>query len=62
MLVGSFLKFAPVGETNGAPSIEQVMEAERDAAVTLAKIEAISRDVVSEIEQIFLRVTKGEAP
>lgn len=57
----SFLKLAPVGETNAVPTIEQVMEAERDAPATRAKIEAISRDVVTEIKYIFLRVTKGAA-
>jgi len=34
----------------------------RDAPSTLAKIEATSRAVMMEIEQIFLRVTSGEAP
>jgi hypothetical protein len=43
------------------PSVEQVIDAERTAPATLAKIEAISSDVVTAIEQIFQRVTKGDA-
>lgn len=57
----SFLQFARPGEARTAPTIEQVVEAERNAPGTLAKVEAISSDVVAAIEQIFQRVTKGGA-
>ena len=55
----SFLKFAPPGEANDVPKVEDVMTAERLAHSNLAKVEAISNDVVTAIEQIFKRVTKG---
>lgn len=57
----SFLQFARPGEAKTAPTVEQVIEAERNAQATLAKVEAISGDVVAAIEQIFQRVTKGGA-
>jgi len=55
----SFLQFARPGEAKTVPTVEQVIEAERNAQATLAKVEAISGDVVAAIEQIFQRVTKG---
>jgi hypothetical protein len=57
----SFLQFALPGEPKDVPTVEDVMEAERTASATLAKVEAISGDVVTAIEQIFQRVTKGGA-
>lgn len=57
----SFLQFASTEQDKSVPSVEQVIDAERTAPATLAKIEAISSGVVMEIEQIFQRVTKGEA-
>lgn len=57
----SFLQFARPGEAKTVPTVEQVIEAERNAQATLAKVEAISSDVVAAIEQIFQRVTKGGA-
>lgn len=55
----SFLKFAPPGEAYDVPQVEDVVTAERFAPYTLANVEAISSDVVTEIEQIFQRLTKG---
>lgn len=55
----SFLKFAPAEGTKDVPKVEDVVAAERLAPATLAKAEAISSDVVTAIEQIFQRVTKG---
>lgn len=57
----SFVQLARPGEARTAPTIEQVIEAERNAPGTLANVEAISSDVVAAIEQIFQRVTKGGA-
>jgi hypothetical protein len=57
----SFLQFASTDQNKTVPSVEQVIDAERTAPATLAKIEAISSDVVTAIEQIFQRVTKGDA-
>lgn len=57
----SFLQFARPGEAKGVPTVERVIEAERNAQATLANVEAISGDVVESIEQIFHRVTKGGA-
>lgn len=57
----SFLQFAPPGEAKTVPKVEDVVDAERAAPATLAKVEAISSDVVTAIEQIFQRVTKGGA-
>lgn len=57
----SFLQFAGPGEAKTVPTVEQVIDAERNAPATLAKVEAISGDVVAAIEQIFQRVTKGGA-
>lgn len=57
----SFLQFARPGEAKTVPTVEQVIEAERNAQATLAKVEAISGDAVAAIEQIFQRVTKGGA-
>jgi len=56
----SFVRFAPLGETKDVPKVEDVVESERVAPATLAKAEAISRDVVAAIEQIFQRGTKGD--
>lgn len=56
----SFLKFASPGEAKDAPKLEDVVAAERLAPATLAKVESISSDVVTAIEQIFQRVTKGD--
>lgn len=55
----SFLKFAPAEGVKEVPKVEDVVAAERLAPATLAKAEAISSDVVTAIEQIFQRVTKG---
>lgn len=55
----SFLQFARAGETKTSPTVEEVIDAERNAPVTLAKIEAISAELVAAIEQIFQQVTKG---
>lgn len=55
----SFLKFAAPGEANDVPKVDDVVATERLATATLAKVEAISSDVVTAIEQIFHRVTKG---
>jgi hypothetical protein len=55
----SLLKFAPPGDANHVTEVESVDAAERIAPPTLAKVEAISSDVVTAIEQIFERVTKG---
>lgn len=57
----SFLQFARPGEAKTVPTVEQVIDAERNAPATLAKVEAISGDVIAAIEQIFQRVTKGGA-
>ena len=57
----SFLQLARPGKAKMVPTVEQVIEAERNAQATLAKVEAISGDVVAAIEQIFQRVTKGGA-
>lgn len=55
----SFLQFAPPGQDKLVPTVEQVIDAERNAPTTLAQIEAISEDIVTTIEQIFQSVTKG---
>ena len=57
----SFLRFASPGQDKTTPTVEQVIDADRTAAATLAQIESISGDVVAAIEQIFQRVTKGGA-
>ena len=57
----SLLQFAPLGEKKAVPTVEQVIDAERNVPATLAKVEAISGEVVTAIEQIFQRVTKGRA-
>ncbi len=57
----SFLQFARPGEAKTIPTVEQVIEAERNAQATLATVEAISGDVVAAIEQIFQRAMKGGA-
>lgn len=56
----SFIKFAPPGETNDVPKIEDVMAAERIASINLAKAEAISSEVVTAIDLIFKRATEGD--
>lgn len=55
----SFLKFASPGEANDVTKVEDVVATERLAPSTLAKVESISSDVVTAIERIFQRVTKG---
>lgn len=55
----SFLQFAPPGQTRDVPKLEAVLEAERSAPATLAKIESISADVVAAIEHIFQQATGG---
>ena len=55
----SFLKFAPPGETNNIPTVEDVVKAERSAPATLAKVESISADIAAAIEQIFQQATGG---
>jgi hypothetical protein len=57
----SFLQFASPGQDKTVPTVEQVIDADRTAPATLAQIESISGDVVTAIEQIFQRVTKGGA-
>jgi len=57
----SFLQFARPGDAKTIPTVEQVIEAERNAQATLATVEAISGDVVAAIEQIFQRAMKGGA-
>jgi hypothetical protein len=57
----SFLQFASPGEDKTVPTVEQVIDADRTAPLTLAQIESISGDVVTAIEQILQRVTKGGA-
>jgi len=58
----SFLQFGSPGQTKTVPTVQQVIDAERTAPATLATIESISGDVVTAVEQIFQRVTKGSAP
>lgn len=58
----SFIKFAPPGETNDVPKIEDVMAAERIASTNLAKAEAISSEIVSAIDLVFKRATEGDGP
>lgn len=55
----SFLKFDLSRETNDVSKLEDVVATEELAPATLAKVEAISSDVVTAIDQIFQRVTKG---
>ena len=57
----SFLQFASPGQDKTVPTVEQVIDADKTAPATLAQIESISGDVVTAIEQIFQRVTKGGA-
>lgn len=57
----SFLQFTSPGQDKTVPTVEQAIDAERTAPATLAKIESISGDVVTAIEQIFQGVTKGVA-
>ena len=56
-----FLQFASPGQDKTVPTVEQVIDADKTAPATLAQIESISGDVVTAIEQIFQRVTKGGA-
>lgn len=56
----SFLQFEPVGVDKSAQALEQAADTYRDAAA-LTKAETISREVVTEIEQIFQGVMKGGA-
>ncbi len=55
----SFLQFARSDQQKIVPAVESIFEAEKIATANLAKAEAISSDVVTAIEQIFQRVTKG---
>ncbi len=55
----SFLQFAHTDEPKIVPTIEDIIEAEKITTATLATVEAISDDVVTAVEQIFQRVTKG---
>lgn len=55
----SLLQFSSPDGKDAVPTVEQVIENEQKAPATLAKVEAISVDVVTAIEQIFQRVTKG---
>lgn len=57
----SLLQFSSPDGKDAVPTVEQVIENEQKAPATLAKVEAISIDVVTAIEQIFRRVTKGGA-
>ena len=57
----SFLQFTSPNEEKVVPTAEQVIDAEQNAPITLAKIEAISGEVVTAIEQIFQPVTHGDA-
>jgi len=56
----SSLQFAHSDEPKIVPTIDDIIEAEKTATATLAKAEAISGDVVTAVEQIFQRVTKGD--
>lgn len=56
----SFLQFVHSDEPKIVPTIDDIIEAEKTATATLAKAEAISCDVVTAVEQIFQRVTKGD--
>lgn len=56
----SFLQFAAPGEENTPPAVDDFISAERAAPVTLAKIEAISDEVVASVEQIFQQIMKGQ--
>ena len=55
----SFMQFVRPGEAKDVPRVQDLIEAEKTAAATLEKVEVISSDVVSAIEQIFHQVTKG---
>jgi len=57
----SFLQFARPGQATDVPTVEDTVEAEKNAAATLAKVQAISSEVVTAIEQIFQKVTEGSA-
>jgi hypothetical protein len=48
---------APV--VSAVRTVEQVIDAEKNAPMTWAKVETISGDVVAERERIFQGVTKG---
>lgn len=49
----SFMQFARTGEATVVPTIEELIEAERNAPATLAKVEAVSGEVVARVEQIL---------
>lgn len=51
----SFLQFARSGEAKTVRTAEQYIDAETNASSTLAKVEAISGDVVAAVDEIFER-------
>ena len=55
----SYLLFAKPGEAKVVPSVEDFLEDELRAQITLAKVEAISNGVVTELEQIFEQATSA---
>lgn len=57
----SFLQFALPGEEKVVPTVEQILEAERNAGAILAKAEAISSEVVAASEQFLETVLNGDA-
>ena len=58
----SFLQFAGPGEAGTVPGSEFVASVEPAASTTLARLEAISSDVMTAIEQIFQQATTGGEP
>ena len=58
----SFLQFTRPGEAKTVPNVDEIVDAERNAPATLAKIESISGDVVATIEEIFQRAMDGATP
>lgn len=55
----SFLQFSTSSGEKPTQTVEDFVETERNAPTNLAKIESISSEIVTAIEQIFERVTKG---
>lgn len=54
----SFLQFGSPGEKKTVPTVQQVSDVGHPAADALAKVESISGDVVTAIEQVLQRATK----
>jgi hypothetical protein len=55
----SFLKFSRDEVEKTAPSVEAIIENERNSEAILAQAEKISAEVVAEIEQILKQATSG---